>query len=868
MYGGTTLASQPHTISAMDTAAAAASNTERGYFRPGTTNTMNRSVTTASARTTTHNNQTISTKSSGVSSTGLIRLTLKKPMGIVFEPMEDPHNPSQQRGVRICDLPRTGSAAMSGQLEIGDELLSINQKTMSRLTFDEIMDFIIEADADSVHLLFRRPKKDLGRLSAVTDSGKKGSNVKWLDGNNDKNVTETIEPDMEAEEDPDQDTIGGDTLSSRSPSPPPKKSSKKVKDEPKRVQRDEESTYSNDETFYTETTEYTEEEKRRNRRRRNKKHESESFLDMLIDSICAPIVGESSKGKLDDYSDDGTYNSGDDETLDTYDDESYVNARKKKWNERRRREKEKQEKNRREKKRNEKKKKSQSGSVNNNNFNENPSSSKSRSKSKSSSLDPTVLEDIDEPTDDPRNNSYHEQAPPPPPPPPPASFGNNDKKFQIQQPADDLNRKDQSRNGMSNNQHMNSLNNINNMNPNVANLNMGNMNIEPKNVFQPNLNPPKNDIGEESFTPDPNIPIAELEYDDRVDADVSVMDSIGGPSLLLENLRNASKIVKTVSPEIIQNYGTNYPQELGLTREESIQIDPNKFYRFVVKNLLEMHEPEKVRLIDKLFEKYRGREEHLIHKLNARYSNDEEKTKDPELKSGTVSTEDNGDYDGFKAFGGDFSTSESTKETAQSKTTFDNSGWPSTIGEEPEDEETNANESHEEEPEDEDDEVQSVDASEDFSESDYESIDGTSPEVIAHVSELLNYVYGKTSVPGQIDRVSTIMRAYEGRTSVLLELLETKALLKANADTEDLDELPKSLRDNPGLKKKNEKLSSKKEIQIKGNMHGQPILSPISNLTGGTETKSEYMKNAAAKLESMPKKERKEDIVSKSENVC
>ena len=35
---------------------------------------------------------------------------------------------------------------MSCKLEVGDELPSINDKTMSRLTFDEIMDFIIEAD--------------------------------------------------------------------------------------------------------------------------------------------------------------------------------------------------------------------------------------------------------------------------------------------------------------------------------------------------------------------------------------------------------------------------------------------------------------------------------------------------------------------------------------------------------------------------------------------------------------------------------------------------------------------------------------------------------------------------------------------------
>ena len=75
-----------------------------------------------------------------------------------------------------------------------------------------------------------------------------------------------------------------------------------------------------------------------------------------------------------------------------------------------------------------------------------------------------------------------------------------------------------------------------------------------------------------------------------------------------------------------------------------------------------------------------------------------------------------------------------------------------------------------------------------------DSVDGTSPAVIAQVSELLNYVYGKTSVPGQIDRVSTIMRAYEGREAVLLELLETKALIKANKEKENADNLPSFLR--------------------------------------------------------------------------
>ena len=40
-----------------------------------------------------------------------------------------------------------------------------------------------------------------------------------------------------------------------------------------------------------------------------------------------------------------------------------------------------------------------------------------------------------------------------------------------------------------------------------------------------------------------------------------------------------------------------------------------------------------------------------------------------------------------------------------------------------------------------------------------EGVDGTSPAIIAQVSEMLNYVYRKTSVAGQIDQVSTDMRA-------------------------------------------------------------------------------------------------------------
>jgi len=222
-------------------------------------------------------------------------------------------------------------------------------------------------------------------------------------------------------------------------------------------------------------------------------------------------------------------------------------------------------------------------------------------------------------------------------------------------------------------------------------------------------------------------------------------------------------------------------------------------------------------------------------------------------ESKTGSNEDEGDdYDGFKAFGGSFSKSDSTKETG-TKGGFENSGWPSTIGEEEDETEENTqlNTSN--------DEIQSEDMSnsQDFSDSDYESVDGTSPEVIAKVSELLNYVYGKTSVPGQIDRVSTIMRAYEGRTGVLLELLETKALLKANADTENNEDIPESLRENPGLKTEEEKKNDTQEIQIHGKDDPENMISPMSNFTsapGSVSEKNNMLPDSApSTAEPMPK---------------
>ena len=66
--------------------------------------------------------------------------------------------------------------------------MQINDTTVSRMTFDEIMDFIIEADPESVNLLFRRPRKETlqarqgvqQKLNAVANKDNP-STVKWVD---------------------------------------------------------------------------------------------------------------------------------------------------------------------------------------------------------------------------------------------------------------------------------------------------------------------------------------------------------------------------------------------------------------------------------------------------------------------------------------------------------------------------------------------------------------------------------------------------------------------------------------------------------------------------------------------------------------
>lgn len=592
--------------------------------------------------------------STAPSSTGLIRLRLKKPMGIVFEPTYDPNNSSEQRGVRICDLPRTGAAACSRKLQVGDELLQINDTTVSRMTFDEIMDFIIEADPDAVSLLFRRPRKEtLQKRQGVQQKLHAAANkdtpstVKWMD----------------EEERPNK-----------------KKKSKKKKEKkqpsPKRTKppvEDEDATLQSKSTLGTDS--YVKSTKRRGKKSRSRKnpYEAESFLDMLIDSICADgACRDNSRREGDEYSDEES----EEDTYATYE-ESLKRDRK-------------------------------------------PEKKESAKKYE----DDGTLETVE-------TRDREEKIPPPVVP------------------------------------------------------------VVPPLGLAPNPVPPMLHRAEETDEETKPAPIKEVEYDDRIDhgADVSVMDSLGGPSLLIVDKQRAAMMAaanERVPAEIMDQYGLDYPKAHGMNRAETIYADPPRYYAHVVKQLLQENEPEKVRLLHKLLVKYKGREDHLVQKLVVRYKPD---ASDPNYVDSAATK-----------------PKQSSRAAAAVTTVKDHMAAKEQIEQqqlEEEEDDEEEEDQHRNMPLDEpqewpDKETKEPDEEDEQSESGSEysrdSVDGTSPAVIAQVSELLNYVYGKTSVPGQIDRVSTIMRAYEGREAVLLELLETKALIKANKEKENADKLPSFLR--------------------------------------------------------------------------
>eukprot|EP00529_Nitzschia_sp_RCC80_P004111 CAMPEP_0113521498 /NCGR_PEP_ID=MMETSP0014_2-20120614/44672_1 /TAXON_ID=2857 /ORGANISM="Nitzschia sp." /LENGTH=916 /DNA_ID=CAMNT_0000419461 /DNA_START=173 /DNA_END=2923 /DNA_ORIENTATION=- /assembly_acc=CAM_ASM_000159 len=669
-------------------------------------------------------------------SSGLIRLTLRKPMGIVFEPMYDPNAPSIQRGVRICDLPRTGAAALSRKLEVGDELLSINDKTMSRLTFDEIMDFIIEADPEEVNLLFRRPRKEVlnARMGIKTPTGTpSGPGVKWVDDesrnkNGDSVTAGTSTGPKGGKNGEKLDSVSGE-----------KRSSKKD-----RKSRRSRSAKDDDETLQSEDQDYRPSRRGRKSsgRRRKEPYETESFLDILIDTICANPDSvcrdrRGGRGRDDYYSDDDeTFASRDDSTYATYESEDRVKMKRKL----------------KQKSKGQKRQDDEESSdyeeTEDDTFDDKRGSTK-REKEVKRSAPPTEPKKVDHRAEKKSNG--------------------NSGKYEDDGTLETVDSAERAK----------ALEGA--MAEQTPPLGLA-PNPEPVGMGQVAAVDTDDDTGNPA-------PIKEVEYDEDNGADVSVMESLGGPSLLIEKQRQAAAAVTAKVPvppvpqDIMDDFGKDYPLDFGFSREQTIQNDPLRFYTFVVKGLLQEHEPEKVRLLDKLLAKYRGREDHLVQKLSVRYNKDDE-AQDDGLGQAR-SFEDAVNQNKSSALAN--AAIQAARERMQNDD-FEADQWP--------DKETKEAELGDEQPQQKKILQQQGDGpSDNDSEYSGDSIDGTSPAVIAQVSELLNYVYGKTSVPGQIDRVSTIMRAYEGREAVLLELLETKALIKANREKENAGQLPAFLRD-------------------------------------------------------------------------
>lgn len=87
------------------------------------------------------------------------QVTLRKPMGIVFENKIDRQNTAAGNTIRIGDITTKGSARRSGILRVGDELISVNGEEIHTFSFDDVMDYIVESEREVVKLNFRRVNK-------------------------------------------------------------------------------------------------------------------------------------------------------------------------------------------------------------------------------------------------------------------------------------------------------------------------------------------------------------------------------------------------------------------------------------------------------------------------------------------------------------------------------------------------------------------------------------------------------------------------------------------------------------------------------------------------------------------------------------
>lgn len=210
----------------------------------------------------------------------LIRITLKKPMGIDFEPITAGRKAGLDVGAKIKDLPKYGDAAKSGQLDVGDELLSIDDEFTTNMGFDAIMNVLVR-EKKSLSLLFRRaPEKpepepvsspaeaEVGD-SAISPLKKKEKNV---DGKAAQIINETVNKEKDRLEKEELISKDDDIASE----------SAQVKDES--IKENERSKV----TFETDIQEPP-----------PKTVARDTFVGAIIDTLCGPCGEENPKANLD-----------------------------------------------------------------------------------------------------------------------------------------------------------------------------------------------------------------------------------------------------------------------------------------------------------------------------------------------------------------------------------------------------------------------------------------------------------------------------------------------------------------------------------------------------------------------------------------
>ena len=98
-----------------------------------------------------------------------ITTSLTKPMGIVFE-----ENDSDTGGIFVLEINEGSVAETDGTIRPGDQLVSVGEKKVSGLQFEEALGTIIDSTDNAVKLVFfRGPAKFL--------YGPAGASQEWLD---------------------------------------------------------------------------------------------------------------------------------------------------------------------------------------------------------------------------------------------------------------------------------------------------------------------------------------------------------------------------------------------------------------------------------------------------------------------------------------------------------------------------------------------------------------------------------------------------------------------------------------------------------------------------------------------------------------